>query len=102
MLAQTQTKIRITNENTDMLIGLQQGVPNTEAEQMRPMGEGDVARAQERKGAFGEQMDLASDLDRKKAEQADAREQISAQRQSGADVGGAAGQESGPAAVEGR
>ena len=45
-------------------------VSNTEGEQMRAAGDGDIAAAQDNKHAFGEQGDLASGLDRKKAEQA--------------------------------
>lgn len=44
-------------------------VSNTEGEQMRAAGDGDIAKAQETKGGFGEQEDLASGLDRKKEEQ---------------------------------
>ncbi|KAI1416773.1 hypothetical protein F5Y13DRAFT_153035 [Hypoxylon sp. FL1857] len=48
-----------------------------EGDQMRAPGEGDVASAVERKsGASGSQPDLASDLDRKKREQASKREAI--------------------------
>lgn len=36
---------------------------------MRPAGEGDVYQAQREKHGFGEQEDLAADLDRKKEEQ---------------------------------
>ncbi|KAL6720815.1 hypothetical protein ACLMJK_002740 [Lecanora helva] len=45
-------------------------VSNTEGEQMRAAGDGDIAAAQDKKHGFGEQSDLASELDRKKAEQA--------------------------------
>jgi hypothetical protein len=69
---------------------------------MRPAGEGEVAAAQTSKMGFGEQKDLASDLDRKKAEQAEAREAVQERRQKQVDVGGALGQEGGPAVVEGR
>ncbi|KAL8714391.1 MAG: hypothetical protein Q9220_001724 [cf. Caloplaca sp. 1 TL-2023] len=44
-------------------------VSNVEGEQMRAAGEGDIASAQDKKHGFGEQADLASDLDRKKEEQ---------------------------------
>ena len=54
-------------------------VSNTEGEQMRAAGEGDIARAQETKGGFGEQGDLASGLDRKREEQ----EEIKARRHGG-------------------
>ena len=80
----------------------QPGLPNTEAEQMRAPGEGEVAAAQDRKHGFGEQADLASDLDRKKVEQAPAREQIKEAREAAVDVGGALSERSGPAVVEGR
>lgn len=46
-------------------------VSNQEGEQMRAAGDGDIASAQDTKHGFGEQQDLASDLDRKKAEQAE-------------------------------
>ena len=50
-------------------------VSNTEGEQMRAAGDGDIAKAQETKGGFGEQDDLASGLDRKKQEQQEVKEQ---------------------------
>ena len=46
-------------------------VSNQEGEQMRAAGDGDIAVAQEGKHGFGEQKSLTSDLDRKKAEQAE-------------------------------
>lgn len=64
---------------------------------MRPPGEGDVYEQQFKKTGFGEQKDLASDLDRKKAEQSGMREQVKQQRESNVDVGGALGQRGGPA-----
>ncbi|KAI1747322.1 hypothetical protein F4782DRAFT_444313 [Xylaria castorea] len=55
-----------------------------EGEQMRMPGEGRVADAVERKpGASGSQPDLASDLDRKKREQAEARNEIKEERRHG-------------------
>ena len=69
---------------------------------MRAPGEGEIANAQNNKGGFGEQEDLASDLDRKKAEQAGMRESVKEQRSEGVDVGGALGHRGGPAVVEGR
>ncbi|KAI8628245.1 hypothetical protein F5Y19DRAFT_438619 [Xylariaceae sp. FL1651] len=55
-----------------------------EGEQMRAPGEGEVADAVERKpGASGSQPDLASDLDRKKREQADARRAVKEDRKYG-------------------
>ena len=46
-------------------------VSNQEGEQMRAAGDGDIAVAQQGKHGFGEQTSLTYDLDRKKAEQAD-------------------------------
>ena len=69
---------------------------------MRAPGEGEVYEKQFNKTGFGEQQDLASDLDRKKQEQAGAREEIKEQRQQGVDVGGALGDRVAPAGVEGR
>ncbi|KAI1265795.1 hypothetical protein F5Y18DRAFT_47420 [Xylariaceae sp. FL1019] len=55
-----------------------------EGEQMRAPGEGDVAAAVARKpGASGAEPDLASDLDRKKQEQASAREAVKEDRKHG-------------------
>ena len=48
---------------------------NQEGEQMRAAGDGDIAAAQDSKHGFGEQSSLTSDLDRKKAEQAQIKEQ---------------------------
>ena len=69
---------------------------------MRAPGEGDVYNAQFHKTGMGEQQDLASDLDRKKAEQAGAREEVKSQRKEKVDVGGALGGRTGPSVVEGR
>ncbi len=44
---------------------------------MRAAGDGDIAVAQEGKHGFGEQNSLTSDLDRKKAEQADIKDKRS-------------------------
>ncbi|KAI4144502.1 MAG: hypothetical protein L6R39_004155 [Caloplaca ligustica] len=44
-------------------------VSSLTGEQMRAPGEGEVASAQDQKHGFGEQADLASDLDRKKQDQ---------------------------------
>ena len=69
-----------------------------DAQQMAAPGEGKVASAVDNKpGASGEQPDLASDLDRKKEEQAEAREEIKAQKQEDVDVAGVLGQRGGPA-----
>lgn len=69
---------------------------------MAAPGEGRVADAvsgndQFGAGGGGSEQDFASDLDRKKAEQQAAREQIQGQRQESASVGGALGQTGGPA-----
>lgn len=69
-----------------------------DGEQMRASGEGDVAAAVDAKrGATGAQPDLASDLDRKKAQQAPMREHVKEQRAQEVDVGGVLGQRGGPA-----
>ena len=65
-------------------------------------GEGRVAEAVKGNDLFGsggggKEQDFASDLDRKKAEQQEAREQIKGQRQENTEVGGALGQTGGPA-----
>ncbi|PSS05335.1 hypothetical protein BD289DRAFT_449183 [Coniella lustricola] len=73
--------------------------PNVDAEQLATLAEGKVAHAVERKSGTqqapgagpAEAPDFASDLDRKKAEQAEAREQIKSARQGGADLGDGAG-----------
>ncbi|KAI0109913.1 hypothetical protein F4814DRAFT_424921 [Daldinia grandis] len=55
-----------------------------DGDQMRAPGEGDVASVVERKpGASGSQPDLASDLDRKKQEQASKREAVKEDRRQG-------------------
>ncbi|KAF2662736.1 hypothetical protein K491DRAFT_685907 [Lophiostoma macrostomum CBS 122681] len=71
-----------------------------DGQQMAAPGEGAVADAvagRGTKGVGGEQEDLAADLDRKKAEQAEAREKIKQQRAQGVEAGGALGQQGGPA-----
>ncbi|KAF1946263.1 hypothetical protein EJ02DRAFT_394444 [Clathrospora elynae] len=72
-----------------------------DGEQMAAPGEGRVADAVAKggkgMGGGGEQPDLASDLDRKKAEQADARDAIKQSRSEAVRAGGAAGQTGGPA-----
>ncbi len=64
-----------------------------EGEQMRMAGEGQVMDAQFNKqnAGWGEQASLTSDLDRKKAEQQGAREDIQAERRDGSSVDGGAG-----------
>lgn len=69
-----------------------------DAQQMAAPGEGKIADAVDQKpGASGAAPDLASDLDRKKAEQKEARAEIKASRQENVDVGGILGQRGGPA-----
>ncbi|KAF2831070.1 hypothetical protein CC86DRAFT_442925 [Ophiobolus disseminans] len=72
-----------------------------DGQQMAASGEGDVAAAVAKggkgQGGGGAQPDLASDLDRKKAEQADARNAIKQSKGDGFAAGGAAGQTGGPA-----
>jgi len=69
-----------------------------DAEQMAAPGEGKIADAvDEKPGATGSQVGLESDLDRKKAEQAPAREEMKEKRQEAVDVGGVLGQRGGPA-----
>lgn len=51
----------------------------------------------EKPGASGKQEGLETDLDRKKAEQALAREAVEAQKQESVDVAGVLGQRGGPA-----
>lgn len=64
-----------------------------EGEQMRAPGEGDVMNAQfnKKNAGWGEQNSLTSDLDRKKAEQTEAREETKSSREHGEDVDGGAG-----------
>jgi hypothetical protein len=72
-------------------IGPQQ--EDLEGEQMRIAGEGQVMDAQFNKqnAGWGEQGSLTSDLDRKKAEQQGARDEILAERRNGSNVDGGAG-----------
>jgi len=64
-----------------------------EGEQMRAAGEGEVMNAQfnKKNAGWGEQDSLTSALDRQKAEQKSAREDIKASRQEGANVDDGAG-----------
>ncbi|KAF2226607.1 hypothetical protein BDZ85DRAFT_230095 [Elsinoe ampelina] len=69
-----------------------------EAEQMAAPGEGKIAKAvDEKPGASGAQPGFESDLDRKKAEQAELRSQVKEERKQEVDVGGVLGQRGGPA-----
>ena len=77
---------------TSLSVQMGEPVSSLEGEQMRAPGDGDVAVAQDKKHGFGEQSDLASDLDRKKADQARIKEKRSTGRGSdGVDVEGAVG-----------
>lgn len=64
-----------------------------EGEQMRASGEGEVMDAQFNKidAGWGEEESLTSDLDRKRAEQQGARQEIKAERRDGQNVDGGAG-----------
>ena len=64
-----------------------------DGEQMRAPGEGDVMDSQVNKknAGWGEQGSLTSDLDRQKAEQTGARENMKEIRRGGADINGGAG-----------
>ncbi|KAK5132776.1 hypothetical protein LTR08_008661 [Meristemomyces frigidus] len=71
-----------------------------DADQMAAPGEGKIADAvteDEKSGAGGKEQNFASDLDRKKAEQAPAREKVQAEEKKEFDVGGILGQRGGPA-----
>ena len=58
-------------------------VSDLEGEQMRAAGDGDIAAAQDGKHGFGEQASLTSGLDRKKAEQAEMKDERRGGRGSG-------------------
>ncbi|RDW84284.1 hypothetical protein BP6252_01874 [Coleophoma cylindrospora] len=64
-----------------------------EGEQMRAAGEGDVMQAQfdKKDAGWGEEGSYTSDLDRQKAEQESAREQIKEDRRTGKNIDGGAG-----------
>jgi len=64
-----------------------------QGEQMRAPGEGEVMDAQFNKkdAGWGEQDSLTSDLDRKRAEQQGARQEIKAERRGGQNIDGGAG-----------
>lgn len=68
-----------------------------DAQQMAMPGEGRVAEAvDEKPGATGSEESFTSDLERKKAEQAPAREAIKEEREKNVDVGGILGQRGAP------
>jgi hypothetical protein len=64
-----------------------------DGEQMRTSGEGEVMDAQfnKKNAGWGEQQSMTGNLDRQKAEQKGAREEIKAARMEGANVDGGAG-----------
>jgi len=70
-----------------------------EGEQLAVYGEDRIADAVKgnQAGAGGKEPDTASDLDRKKAEQAPAREKVQEEKKENFDVGGILGQRGGPA-----
>ncbi|KAF2118583.1 hypothetical protein BDV96DRAFT_611254 [Lophiotrema nucula] len=73
-----------------------------DGQQMAASGEGDVADAVAGRGnamSSGQAPDMASDLDRKKAEQQGARDAMKAERKSNAGIGGDLGQSGGPAST---
>jgi hypothetical protein len=70
---------------------------------MAAPGEGKIHDAVMKKpGADGKQPGLETDLDKKKAEQAPAREKIEAEKQEKVDVAGVLGQRSAPADAVGK
>ncbi|OCK93740.1 uncharacterized protein K441DRAFT_564421, partial [Cenococcum geophilum 1.58] len=77
-----------------------------DGEQIAAPGEGKVRGVVEgedgRKGASGQQDDLTADIERKKAEQAPAREAMKQQREKIVDDGGALGLRGGPANLVGK
>ncbi|KAK3713485.1 hypothetical protein LTR37_008443 [Vermiconidia calcicola] len=86
-------------ENPDDFTDQEQGrSQDVNAEQMAAPGEGSVHDTVDNKpGAGGGEPGLETDLDRKKAEQAPAREKEYAKQEKDLDVGGVLGQRGGPA-----
>ncbi|KAK5174377.1 uncharacterized protein LTR77_001457 [Saxophila tyrrhenica] len=87
------------SEDTSQLTDQEQGKSaDVNAEQMAGYGEGRVAEAVDKQsGAGGGEPGLETDLDRKKAEQAPAREKMKQEEKKEVDVGGVLGQRGGPA-----
>ncbi|KAJ4125439.1 hypothetical protein NW768_009058 [Fusarium equiseti] len=81
---QSQAPLQNDNENAEQLATLAEG-------KVADAVKGTSTRDKPRKDDIKIE-DYASDLDRKKAEQAEAREEIKAQRQAGVDVDGSLGQ----------
>ena len=73
-----------------------------DAAQMAAPGEGKInAAVQKKAGASGNEPGLESDLDKKKREQAPARDAMKAEKEGKVDVGGVLGQRGGPAETVG-
>lgn len=70
-----------------------------DADQMAAPGEGKIKDAVTgpNSGGAGREQGMESDLDRKKAEQASAREEVKGEKEKNFDVGGILGQRGGPA-----
>ncbi|KAF4955088.1 hypothetical protein FGADI_4833 [Fusarium gaditjirri] len=81
---QSETPLQNENENAEQLATLAEG-------KVADAVKGASSRDKPRKGDI-EIEDYASDLERKKTEQAEAREEIKAQREAGVDVDGSLGQ----------
>jgi hypothetical protein len=83
------------DETNTSLSGSKYGPQNEdlEGDQMTMLAEGDIMNAQvnKKKAGWGEEDSLTSDLDRKKAEQQGAREEIKKNRSEGHNVDGGAG-----------
>ncbi|ROT39094.1 hypothetical protein SODALDRAFT_323553 [Sodiomyces alkalinus F11] len=95
----TEARNTTQQENVDENFQLQNENEDAD-EQLETFAEGDVAHAVQRKSgtqkAPGEEVvehDFTEELDRKKREQADAREKIKAQRSAGVNVDGGLGRE---------
>lgn len=86
-------------EDPSTLTDQEKGVSaDVDAQQMRAPGEGEVADAvQHPSGGGGSEPGMETDLDRKKAEQKEARERMKAEGRKEVDVGGVSGQRGGPA-----
>ncbi|KAF4337872.1 hypothetical protein FBEOM_8237 [Fusarium beomiforme] len=81
---QTEAPLQNDNENAEQLATLSEG-------KVADAVKGTSSRDKSRKNDIQIE-DYASDIERKKAEQAEAREEIKAQRQAGVDVDGGLGQ----------
>ena len=86
-------------EDPSTLTDQEQGISaDVEAQQMRAPGEGEVASAVKNpSGGGGGERGLETDLDRKKAEQAELRAEKKEEGRKEVDVGGVLGQRGGPA-----